>query len=209
VAEFTLSAHGASYRIQVDPDSLIGSPIAEGVPYESALLEHIHGLNLSGLAVDVGASIGNHSLWLAAVCGLSVIAFEPVDHRALAVNVAVNDLQRQIRVLPVALGARRGAATYLGKGRLKVGGGLVPVRRLDCFDLARVSVLKIDVEGMEPAVLRGAEGTIRRDRPLIFAEAWDEVAHEALAAVLEPWGYRLSDAFNPSSVATPVERWDP
>jgi FkbM family methyltransferase len=49
-------------------------------------------------------------------------------------------------------------------------GIVVPKKRLDDFDLPQVGFIKIDVEGHEEAVLRGAEGVIERDRPNFMIE---------------------------------------
>jgi FkbM family methyltransferase len=47
----------------------------------------------------------------------------------------------------------------------------IPCRRLDGFELEPVGFMKIDVEGHELAVLRGAEGVLNRDRPNLLIEA--------------------------------------
>jgi FkbM family methyltransferase len=49
----------------------------------------------------------------------------------------------------------------------------VPVRTLDSFKFERVSMIKIDVEGHEEAVLDGAIETLRRNRPAIIVESED------------------------------------
>lgn len=209
MTQVRIEAHGCDYLIEVDADGILGRRIVpSGKPYEAPLLEHIWGMKLSGIAVDVGAHIGNHSLYLAAVCGLQVVAFEPSTVERLRANVELNDLGGQVRLEPFALGADLGWATEVGKGRLEVGAGEVPVRRLDDYALVGVSLIKIDVEDMEPSVLRGGEETIRRERPVIFAEARDDECHAAIAEVLEPWGYAMTHRFHSRGVATPVERWD-
>lgn len=50
---------------------------------------------------------------------------------------------------------------------------LVDLVNLDEIELSEISLIKIDVEGMELSVLRSAERTIRRDLPIIFFETWD------------------------------------
>lgn len=200
-----IEAHGAGYDI-VNPGGLIGRPIAEGRPYEQKLLEMIYGEGFTGVALDIGAHVGNHTLWLAAICGLEVHAFEPLHTARLRANVDLNpDLS--IVVHAVALGAESGAfARVVGKDRLLVGdGGGIPVIRLDDLALDDVSVIKIDVEDLEPDVLRGAEATIGRNRPVIYAETRDAHAEANVAEVLEPWGYRLTVLV---PVATPVTRWE-
>lgn len=206
-----LERHGASYVMCSWPvgtaPSKIYACMRAGKPYEEPLLEHIYEQRFPGIAVDAGANIGNHTLWMAAVCGLEVVAFEPVWADNLHANVTLNWLGGRVWVVPVALGDADVAAVHVGRGRLRVGAGELPVRRLDDYYLDGVGLIKIDVEGMEPAVLRGGEATIRRDRPAIFAEVGDDRAHQAIARVLRPWGYRRSLVFRQPK--TTVERWDP
>jgi FkbM family methyltransferase len=203
-----VSAHGRSYLIRAP------NPIAHftrlGDPYEQPLLEQIYAQGFAGTAVDVGAHVGNHTLWLAAICGLKVDAIEPVLHRELRDNVELNRLQDVVRVHPFALGERSGTAHHTGPfGRLAVGDGAIEVRRLDDLDLRDVSVIKIDVEGMEAAVIAGGERTIRRDAPMIYAEEWLEPQwHSDIAAVLEPWGYRMTYKFESPEAWTPLGRWE-
>jgi FkbM family methyltransferase len=198
-----IEAHGERYRIG-DPGGVIGAALREGRPYEAPLLEHIYERGFAGLAIDVGAHIGNHALWLAVVCGLEVIAVEPLTPAEVTRNVELNALQGRVRVWPFALGAREGRIGTTGKGRLR-GEGSIQVEPLDAIDLRGVSLIKVDVEGMEADVLRGAERTIARERPVIYAEAWDTAAHQRVAAVLDPLGYRHTNTFG----ATPLEEWEP
>jgi FkbM family methyltransferase len=172
------------------------------------VLERIYRAGLTGLAVDVGASIGNHALWFAAVCGLRVIAVEPLDHERLSENVALNpDLD--IEVWPYALGDRRYTGEVTGAPAHVIGDSFpedgVRIRRLDDAGVENVSLLKIDVEGMEPQVLSGAVETIQRDRPLIFAEAIDKTAAAHVADILKPLGYRHVKTYG----ATPLLEWEP
>lgn len=225
-----LSAHDRSYRMEFNvPDGYDRAPgrtaacIRDNRPYERSLLEHIYDQRFTGTAIDVGANCGNHTLWLAVVCGLDVVAFEPLYADRLKTNIRINNLGGRVRVEPVALGDARGKALRAGRGRL-VGGGSrlsrlrrqllgtarsVPVRTLDSFDRTNVSVMKIDVEGMEPAVLRGGMRTIRRDQPVIFCEEWGPSERDAIAAVLEPWGYSAGQVFHGSPNAAAVRCWKP
>jgi FkbM family methyltransferase len=214
-----ITAHGRSYRMEANVDPVAGKAAAKttklmqvGQPYERSLLEHIYHLGLAGTAVDVGANVGNHTLWLAAICRLWVVAFEPLVADQLKRNVELNDLVGRVEVHSAALGAKAGWARHATGGRLsRTGPDLtIPVLRLDDYDLAGVSVVKIDVEGMEAQVLRGAADTVERNRPVIFAEEWAEHPgwHDAIAEVLEPWGYRMTHLFTGRESPTPVGKWE-
>jgi FkbM family methyltransferase len=203
----TIRAHDHEYRIE-NPGGLIGKAIAAGNPYEAPVLEYIHSLGLEGTAVDAGASIGNHTLWLSAICGLKVYAFEPLDAQRLLANVALNpDLP--ITVYPVGLGYDHGRSEVTGPPLHVVGSDLaspeVEIHPLDSYGLEDVSLIKIDVEGMEPDVISGAVDTIQRCRPRIFAEAASRKARYRNAEVLDALGYELEDVFG----ATPLQEWTP
>ena len=198
----SLTAHSVTYQIYESPGlgpahktSLITRTVRTGVPHEAELLEHVYRQKLHGTAVDVGANVGNHTLWFAMVCGLNVVAFEPVVHRQLVANVELNRLEDRVRIEPVALGATGSKAVHFGRGRLRTGSGQIQVRTLDSYRLDDVSIIKIDVEGMEPDVLQGGIETIRRCRPVIYAEEWHAVAHERIKSVLAPLRYDVSRQF--------------
>lgn len=125
-----------------------------------------------GVAVDVGAHCGLWSMHLVKRFA-QVHAFEPVaEHRAcFEKNVQADNA----RLYPYALGEAEGSCaieTPQGSsgGSFVVKGGEIPVKRLDGFDLPEVDFLKIDCEGYELFVLRGAEEMLKRCRPAIIVE---------------------------------------
>jgi hypothetical protein len=65
---------------------------------------------------------------------------------------------------------------------------------LDSFGLARLDLLKIDVEGMESEVLQGAQATIYRCRPAIFVETM-KIGRETVVRALPP-RYDINDCSN-------------
>jgi FkbM family methyltransferase len=218
MAEVLTLHHGSVSWRMYDPGG--GGRVAKiqrtGTPYEVDVLRDIASLGLSGVAVDAGANRGNHSLFFAIVCGMRVVAFEPLRVPELTANVALNSVEEQVQIHPVALGAEQGTATCHGKGCLTTGGGRparrggeyvgkqVPVRRLDSYNLDDVTLLKIDVEGMEAAVIRGGLDTIRRNRPVIYAEAWDDGYSAATGELLKPLGYTMTRRFRWHQ-----QRWEP
>ncbi|WP_394270773.1 FkbM family methyltransferase [Qipengyuania sp.] len=130
--------------------------------------------------LDIGANIGNHSVFFAGLFG-RVHSFEPnpSNFRLLQFNAGYHD-----NIVPhdLALGEESGGfymREYVDNfGRSEIvddpaeGDVLIAVKTLDQFDLGeeRVAFIKIDVEGMEPKVLRGAEQTIARHQPIIAME---------------------------------------
>ncbi|MCC7000740.1 MAG: FkbM family methyltransferase [Gemmatimonadaceae bacterium] len=142
---------------------------------------------------DVGANIGWWTIPLAralAPGGGRVLAFEPVpgNRERLAWAIEANAMASHIEVAPVALGdapgelgmwlksAETGAAS--GTAALVTGDGpahvKVPVVRLDDWTrehgVTRCDLMKLDIEGAELMMLRGAERFIAETKPLIFGE---------------------------------------
>jgi FkbM family methyltransferase len=172
--------------------------------------------------LDIGANVGNHSLYVTKILGVSkVIAVEPnpTAYRVLLINAAINDLRDRLVHFPVGLcdttargSVRNGTSLFnLGGASLDIdAAGTVPlVRGDDLLDGTHVDFIKIDVEGMEPAVLRGLSKTLRRDRPGLFIEANDE-NRAAVEEFLESQRFWVAERFRryPSSeniLALPIE----
>ncbi|MDP1793721.1 MAG: FkbM family methyltransferase [Acidimicrobiales bacterium] len=213
----TIKAFGSSYRIVNPGPGRVGSKLAAGEPYERRLLVDCYQLGLVGTAFDVGAHIGNHALYFAAVCGLAVHAWEPhaESREQLETNLSLNAGLR-VTVHDWAAGARRTRGRFTSGmwiefdpqrdgACLTIDRGHVQVRRIDDeVDVADLAVMKIDVEGMEADVIAGALGHIDRSRPVIYSETHTAESHDAVARFLEPLGYRMTRAIHMGST---MERW--
>lgn len=198
-----------------DGDHIFRSIRTTGTFYEIDLLEHLSRLvNEGDLVLDVGANMGNHTVWFAGVLGCDVRAFEPVPVLAqvLARNVQLNYLEPKVRVEPMAVGNETHHAsvthwdsTNTGQTRLTRDlGGDIHVVALDDLDHgAPVRLLKIDVEGMELAVLEGATTLIDKERPIIVAEAQDPQTDRELRSWFKNHGYEVTGVYNitPTMVA--------
>jgi FkbM family methyltransferase len=196
--EFLRSDMG-TYVLEVVCDDLLGDLLARmGRPYEEVLLRLVTALTAPGdHIVDVGAHMGNHSVYWA-LAGRRVTAFEPNPPVAeiLERNVRRNGLSRFVTISRLALGA------HGEPGRLAIGdtynlgtvavepddNGPVEIARLDDLNLGTFSILKIDVEGHEADVLVGATATLKRHRPYVVAEALDGPG--LVAQQLRTLGYR-------------------
>lgn len=215
----TIERGDRSYRIVNPGPGRVGSKLANGEPYEKKLLQEIQHLGLSGTAFDVGAHIGNHSLWLAGICGLTVHAWEPFDASRVQLehNLTLNP-ELPVTVHDWAAGAsdtrgrftsgmwiefdptRAGATMALDRGD-------VEVHRIDDrIDVDDLAVMKVDVEGMEADVLAGAVRHIERCRPVIYCEAHNRTASQKVADVIVPLGYRADKVIR---MGSPMERWVP
>jgi FkbM family methyltransferase len=142
-------------------------------------------LSSGGMAIDVGANAGMYSAQFARYAA-AVQAFEP---NPICLRQLARVLPARITVHPCALSDQAGRATLrfdpqnTGIGtieqanQLKSNAGIkqiefvdVEIRTLDSFGFADVSLIKIDAEGHEEAVLRGGGETLARCRPSVLAE---------------------------------------
>ncbi|WP_284986354.1 FkbM family methyltransferase [Arthrobacter sp. fls2-241-R2A-172] len=168
-------------------------------------------LSPGDLVVDVGANIGNHSVFFAAICGADVISFEPLPLAAdiLQKNVDANSLSGKIQVRQRALGENLAKAKLDKLDLANVGAtafavapdGDFEVSTLDHEEITKtVSLIKVDAEGMDVPVLRGGVELIERDRPIIACEAATVAQQAELEAFAAEAGYSFVYRFN----ATPT-----
>lgn len=158
-----------------------------------------------GTVLDVGAHAGYYSLLASTLIGRAgtVWSFEPDPHNArfLRRHLEINRCGN-VHVVEAAVSDQAGTAHFAagsgsGTGRLADAGGIeVETVRLDdvCQEHGIApSAVKIDVEGAEAAVLRGACETIARFRPVLFLSTHGPAVHRECVAVLREMGY----AFRP------------
>jgi FkbM family methyltransferase len=147
-------------------------------------------------ALDIGAHVGFWSQRLADKFG-QVISFEPVpDHYdCLAKNI---ESKTNVYVHNVAVGNEIGTVymnqTIENSGMSSIvdneTGLKVPLVTIDSLGLNDIDFIKIDVEGFEPLVLRGAKKTILESRPVIFMEILNQYKDSSDAfSIMAEYGY--------------------
>jgi FkbM family methyltransferase len=156
-----------------------------------------------GVFVDIGANVGNHSLYVARYLQpAAIIPFEPnpLAFKLLRTNVHLNGFTDLFDLRHLGLGVSSKAASgyamqkrekNLGGAKMLEGEGDIDVRPGD--DLLRgvaPSMIKIDVEGMEMDVLEGLEATITTHAPTLMVEV-DEVNAERFEAWVDDRGYKI------------------
>jgi len=164
--------------------------------------------------VDVGANVGIHAVRLAKLVGRDgeVIAFEPDPdlvrrtHRNIALNglanvrivsAAASDQAGEMQLYrPSPWDTNRGRASLMHHRYLTGVRTTVPVVTIDDVCAGEpVTLIKIDVEGHEAAVVRGAADTIARHAPAIVFEYAPEMLHDIVAQTPYGWlaarGYEI------------------
>jgi FkbM family methyltransferase len=209
-----VAVHGHGYSLVVPAHDHIGSALTDGRPYEDDLLVALSSLVRPGdVIIDVGANLGNHALYFAVVREAVVHAYEP-NPQAMAYlrqNVTLNKVEERVHLYEAALSDKTGFAVIQNPQQHELGLGTAqvipaahgPIRtiRLEDVDHGRVRLIKIDVEGSEAAVLRGARSMLAKHMPIIVAEAMTPTARGTVTDVARSLGYhRFPIAF----ASTPV-----
>ncbi len=174
------------------------------------------------VVIEVGANIGAHTVLFAKQAGPQglVIAFEPQRtlFHILCANVALNNLfnvhaylaavgkeQGSLKVPPIDYSAEANfGGLPLGDGDISAG-ETVPLAALDFLTLPYLRLIKIDVEGMEADVLRGAQNLISKHRPFLYVENDRREKSKELIGLIDSLGYdmwwHLPPLFNPDNFA--------
>lgn len=199
------------YLTSPDHDYIQKKIVETCLPYELVLLEDMKNrLSDQSVVLDVGANIGNHTFYLANVVGCTVIAFEANTELVEAMTATATEFVKEgkVQVHNFALGAQEGVASFkeilpnnLGAQSLQLGIGTIPVRRLDSLtEISKVDAIKIDVEGMELAVLEGGRKLIETNKPILYVECMSLDRFREVSNFLAELGYVYLETFN----ATPT-----
>ncbi|RVU75287.1 FkbM family methyltransferase [Pantoea dispersa] len=180
--------------------------------YEPEMLLDISNRVRKGSTIlDVGANIGNHSLYFSLFCGANkVISFEPQKnvYDTLCKNIKLNFLEKMVVAYQIGLGSYETTANLgevdeknISMTRLDINSsGDVRISTLDSVvekePLNSISVIKLDVEGMEMEVLRGAIQTFERHQPVLYVEAASKKEFDEVSAFLLSFNYIPTRRFN-------------
>jgi FkbM family methyltransferase len=207
----TLVRKGEGAGLLLSLDARFGALYAAGF-YETAMLANLmpH-LRAGDVMYDVGAHIGYVSLVAARIVGPSgrVFAFEadPENAARIAGHAEMNALP-QVELIPAAVWSEcrtlsfhrasasssrnTGAIADSEDGDSSNGNIAVEAVTLDRFakDHRPPAVVKIDVEGAEVEVLKGAEEVFRTSKPTLVCEVHHSRAAQGVAAWLTTMGYQ-------------------
>lgn len=194
--------------------------------YESPFLNLLARLHQPGrLIVDGGANIGNHSVFFAGVIGAPVVAFEPQPHNfeLLLANLHLNRLEEKVDARNKAIGERTGRIELVQAMQDNFGSFTADPAFLqktvgtansgDKFEVSlatldeelanfrdSISIIKLDLEGMELSALQGARRIIMESTPVIAVECFTRSQYLHIKEFLTPYDYFVIDSTN----ATPT-----
>ena len=197
--------------------------------YEIDLLQYMHLINnhrkkKNTIAIDVGANIGNHSIFFQSFLTDYVISVEPNPNVLPILEKNLNQNISNYAIYGSALGETEGVGNIvlpdvgtnnMGMTKIKIypdsKDSTIRIITLDSMvddwrqkhnigDKVSIAIIKIDVEGMELAVLKGAKNTIKTNKPDLYIEAATVEKFEELNNFLGSLGYKMLSRW----AATPV-----
>ncbi len=219
----------------LDPNDFIGNFVLHAGDWERLEWDLIAPrLPAAGVFVDVGAHVGTYSLKAAKAVGEQgrVIAIEPnpVTAAHLRQGIAASG-RNNVTVVEAAAGDRRSrlklfAAADANTGMASFATGnarrsgtyqersvevdVIPLdQMLPALTLPRLDVLKVDAEGAETMILRGAASSIARFHPVIVVETIDAQLRELHSSVQELEDLLRSYGYTKASATTDNALWIP
>lgn len=181
--------HGLKFHVLNTHDSIGRDLFFDGI-YEPRTIKAIEdNLSQGDVFIDAGANIGTISLPVANRNPVQVFAFEPAPNifNVLKANKQLNCLEN-VQTIPQGLSDREGTTDFYESARAHGWSGMVKIdgfqkhrittTTLDAFATAhrigRIAVLKVDVQGWEYFVFKGAEKLLSEKRigTIIFEFEW-------------------------------------
>ena len=180
---------------------------ASKVFYEQDLLNKWFPCDNTKIVYDIGANIGNHTVFFATATPQSqIFSFEPIPENfaMLMRNIADNGLEDRVRAFQIAVGeepgivymnitqdANYGSASIVSDGN-DSGTYMVEMVPIDNLDLPAPDFIKIDVEGFELSVLRGMKNTLKNLNNVIVWIEVDEKNASGVYSLMHELGFGIS-----------------
>lgn len=185
-----------------DRDMVVAAMRRDGSFEPESMARWLAALKPGHVAIDVGAYTGLYAI-AAALAGSAVMAYEPnpTVFARLQQNVMLNGVEVEYQQLAAgnehgfrSMWIAHGHMTSAGRLDQRRGGEEIQVRIGRVLSERPVSVMKLDVEGHELEVLRGAHAILERDRPVVIAEALTEGEADQLVVHMSQYGYMATHA---------------
>jgi FkbM family methyltransferase len=156
---------------------------------EQGFLLHI--IRKDDLFVDVGANVGGYTLLAAGICHAQVIAIEPIPAaiERLTLNIRLNNLAEKVKIIRAGCSSTREVLKFtndldvlnrvVAPNENSASGKTLDVKALPLDEILsglKPVLLKIDVEGYELEVIRGAKETLQK--PSLLAVIVELHGHE-------------------------------
>ena len=179
--------NGEIIKIAAHPNDYITSVISGQYPppqhdktfYDIKILEYVKSKYVGGVALDIGANIGNHTVYYSKFIFDKVFSFEAnlKNFALISENKRINGLNDD-KLIIHHTGLSDGYYKFksreiygnMGGNKVIEGDGDLITKKLDDFDLPKIDFIKMDVEGHELKVLKGGINLINRDFPDILLE---------------------------------------
>jgi len=181
-----------------------------------------------GVFIDIGANIGGYTIRAAKTARVYALEPHPRNFHLLKLNIKLNQTRNNVRAFQIAAGSYLGKAklaisNYHGRHSLlhkvemqqKCNSAIeVDVMTLD-FILANedhIDVIKIDVEGAEPLVLKGAKETLKRTE-VVIVEATCPKSFYRASKILAKYSFKPAKKLDSNVAFTKVfmratRRWE-
>lgn len=189
-------------------DTIVSGNLRSGIPWEGFMHKYFKSYsNKNKVALDIGANIGTHTIYLSDYFA-KVHAFEPQSsvYKLLESNIILNKCDN-VHAHNFGLGSTNTSvqmekydlAKPNNQGGIGIdktglsGGEKIQVKVLDELNISNIGFMKIDVEGYELDVIKGAIQTIKKSKPIIIIELNDKTKNDRdqIVGILKSLGYIL------------------
>ena len=178
-------------------------------------------LTPSSTFIDIGANIGKYTIIAGRSISKSkgsgkVIAIEPesYNYSALLKNISLNNLNNVIPVNCACFSSNKNLKFYVERS----GSGFNSIYKKANFNevvvkgfmldtilakhkIKKVDLIKLDVEGAEIEVLKGAKNVLKHSHPMIVFECWENKELSEITKILNRFGYQTSLLYGVNYIA--------
>lgn len=218
------TAHTKFGDIQyLENDFFIASALRNDIVWDEGLvIEHLQEhIKNAKVVLDIGAHVGCHTLIYKSInsdCSIYSFEMQSIIYELLKKNISINHLQN-VKAFHCAIGESIGMVSISdniadgpnknekyaynnGKeynfGGVSLGSGQEEILMItiDSLQLEACDFIKIDVEGFEYFVIKGASQTIQKYKPVIFYEENYKINSQSTTELLKSMGYNSFEMIN-------------